>query len=65
MRQIVPDGDPLRRFARVLSLSLTLSLLISSAILGAGVLWGRVTGLYVAQGAFTIGGLAQMLWLAY
>lgn len=53
------------RATRGVTEAMALSLLISSAILGAGVLWGRVTGLYVAQGAFTIGGLAQMLWLAY
>lgn len=45
--------------------AMALSLMISSAILGAGVLWGQVTGLYIAQAAFTIGSLAQMLWLAY
>jgi hypothetical protein len=44
---------------------MALSLIVSSAILGAGVLWGRITGLYIAQAAFTLGGLAQMLWLAY
>lgn len=53
------------RTTRGVTEAMALSLLISSAILGVGVLWGRVTGLYVAQAAFTIGGLAQMLWLAY
>lgn len=53
------------RTTRGVTEAMALSLLISSAILGAGVLWEQVTGLYVAQGAFTIGGLTQMLWLAY
>jgi len=53
------------RTTRGVTEAMALSLLISSAILGVGVLWGQITGLYVAQGAFTIGGLAQMLWLAY
>lgn len=53
------------RQTRGVTEAMALSLLVSSAILGAGVLWGQVTGLYIAQAAFTIGGLAQMLWLAY
>ncbi len=53
------------RTTRGVTEAMALSLAISSAILGAGVVWGQGTGLYVAQAAFTAGGLAQMLWLAY
>jgi hypothetical protein len=53
------------RTTRGVTEAMALSLIVSSAILGAGVLWGRITGLYIAQAAFTLGGLAQMLWLAY
>ncbi|MCX8102820.1 MAG: hypothetical protein N3E42_00005, partial [Candidatus Bipolaricaulota bacterium] len=53
------------RRTRGVTEAMALSLIVSSAILSAGVLWGQVTGLYVAQVAFTVGGLAQMLWLAY
>ncbi len=53
------------RTTRGVTEAMALSLTVSSAILGVGVLWGQVTGLYVAQVAFTAGGLAQMLWLAY
>ncbi|MCS7197464.1 MAG: hypothetical protein NZ930_02080 [Candidatus Bipolaricaulota bacterium] len=53
------------RRTRGVTEAMALSLAVSSAILSAGVLWGQITGLYVAQIAFTLGGLAQMLWLAY
>lgn len=53
------------RTTRGVTEAMALSLIVSSAILGAGVLWGQITGLYIAQAAFTLGGLAQMLWLAY
>jgi hypothetical protein len=53
------------RRTRGVTEAMALSLVISSAILGAGVLWGQVTGLYVAQAAFTLGGLTQMLWLGH
>lgn len=53
------------RTTRGVTEAMALSLAVSSAILGAGVLWGQIAGLYVAQVAFTAGGLAQMLHLAY
>ncbi|MDW8328945.1 MAG: hypothetical protein RML48_03040 [Candidatus Bipolaricaulota bacterium] len=53
------------RQTRGVTEAMALFLIVSSVILSVGVLWGQITGLYVAQIAFTIGGLAQMLWLAY
>ena len=38
-------------------------LLAQSGILGAGVVWGRVTGLYVGSLAFGVAVLAQTFWL--
>jgi hypothetical protein len=34
-----------------------------SLILWAGVVWGQITGLYVGLGAFSVGAIAQSLWL--
>jgi hypothetical protein len=38
-------------------------LVICTALLGTGVTWGRVTGLYWALAAFTIAMLMQTIWL--
>lgn len=53
------------RKTRGVTEAMALSLIVSGAVLWAGVVWGQMTGLYIAQAAFTLGGLAQMLWLAY
>lgn len=51
------------RKTRGVTEAMALSLIVSSVILWAGVLWGQATGLYIAQAAFTLGGLVQTLWL--
>jgi len=51
------------RRTRGITESVGLFLLISSAMLLAGVAWGQVPGLYVGLGAFSVGGLAQTIWL--
>jgi hypothetical protein len=38
-------------------------LVTSIALLWAGVMWGRVAGLYVGLGVFTLSSLAQTAWL--
>ncbi|MCL6642610.1 MAG: hypothetical protein K6T71_04735 [Candidatus Bipolaricaulota bacterium] len=53
------------RKTRGVTEAMALFLIVTSAILWAGVLWRQVTGLYVAHVAFALGGFAQMLWLAY
>lgn len=51
------------RTTRGVTEAMVIALITSSTILWAGVVWGQVAGLYIAQAAFTLGGLAQMLWL--
>lgn len=51
------------RRTRGVTEAMVIALIVSSAILWAGVAWGQIAGLYIAQAAFTLGGLAQMLWL--
>ncbi len=53
------------RRTRGVTEAMVIALIVSSAILWAGVAWGQIAGLYIAQAAFTLGGLAQMLWLWY
>jgi hypothetical protein len=53
------------RRTRSVSEAVGIFLLISSALLWAGVAWGRVTGLYVGMVAFGAGSLAQTGWLWY
>ncbi len=43
--------------------SVGLFLFVSAVILLAGMLWGVVTGLYVALGAFTLGEFLRTFWL--
>jgi len=43
--------------------SVTISLIVVSAILLAGIAWGEVIGLYVAIFAFLISALTQTAWL--
>jgi hypothetical protein len=51
------------RHTRAISEAVLLYLLFQSSILGAGVAWGRVTGLHVGVLALGAGMLAQTLWL--
>jgi hypothetical protein len=51
------------RRTRGISEAVAISLLTTGVILTLGVLWGRTTGLFVGWAAFSIGGLAQNLWL--
>jgi hypothetical protein len=51
------------RRTRGISEAVAISLLTTTVILTMGVLWGRTTGLFVGWTAFSVGGLAQNLWL--
>jgi hypothetical protein len=51
------------RRTRGISEAVAVSLLTTGIILTIGVFWGRTTGLFVGWTAFSIGGLAQILWL--
>ncbi len=42
-----------------------LYLVVTVAIQGLGILWGRVTGLYIGLAAYSIATLTQTLWLWY
>jgi hypothetical protein len=53
------------RRTRAVSEAVGIFLLISSALLWAGVAWGQVTGLYIGMVAFGAGSLAQTGWLWY
>lgn len=48
---------------RGISEAVVIFLLVSAAALGAGTAWARWPGLYVAQAAFSLGALAQVIWL--
>jgi hypothetical protein len=48
---------------RGVSESVTIYLLVTVAVLGAGVLWGRIPGLPVGLAAMMLGGFAQVAWL--
>ena len=43
--------------------SVAIFLLVTAVVLGAGIAYGRVTGLYVGLAAFVLGNVAQTLWL--
>jgi hypothetical protein len=43
--------------------SVAIFLLVTVAVLAAGIAFGRVTGLYVGLAAFVLGNVAQTLWL--
>jgi hypothetical protein len=45
--------------------AVVLYLLVTVAVQGSGILWGRVPGLYVALAAFALATLTQTLWLWY
>ncbi len=53
------------RRTRGITEAVVIYLLVSSAILWAGVSWGQATGLYVGLAAFGIGALMQTAWLWY
>jgi hypothetical protein len=54
-----------KRSTRGITEALGVFLLTTSTILWAGVVWGQVTGLYIAMAAFGFGSLAQTIWLWY
>lgn len=51
------------RRTRHITESMVLYLVVATAILGAGVAWQRLPGLYVALAAFSIGNLSQLAWV--
>lgn len=51
------------RRTRSITESVLVFLAVVGALLAGGVLWGRVTGLYYAVAAFTIGELLRITWL--
>jgi hypothetical protein len=51
------------RRTRAISEAVGVFLLVSSAVLWAGVAWGQAAGLYVGLVAFTLSNLAQTVWL--
>lgn len=51
------------RRTRGVTEAVALSLATLAALYGAGVLWGRATGLYVATGALSVATLFQVAWL--
>lgn len=51
------------RRTRGITEAVTIYLLASGAVLGAGVAWGQTTGLYIGIAAFGVGALAQTAWL--
>lgn len=53
------------RRTRSITESMVILLLTSGAILGVGVTWGQVTGVYVGLIAFTGGMAAQVMWLGW
>jgi hypothetical protein len=53
------------RQTRTISQSVVLFLVITGLLLVLGVAWNRAPGLYVAWGAFVIGSLIQMIYLAW
>ncbi len=53
------------RRTRAITESVILYLLATFAVLGAGILSGRVTGIYVGQGAMLVGNMAQVVWLRF
>ncbi len=53
------------RRTRGVSEAVALFLTSLSLLLGAGVLWGRVPGIYVGAGAFSLGAAIQVGWLRW
>jgi hypothetical protein len=51
------------RSTRGVTEAMGLFLVITTAILAAGVAWGEITGLYIGLVAFGVGSLAQTAWL--
>lgn len=53
------------RHTRGITEAVAIFLSTAVASLGAGVVWGTTTGLYIGVGAFVVGGLAQVGWLLW
>lgn len=53
------------RSTRAISEAVASFLLASSLVLGAGIVWGEVTGLYMGWAGFAVGNLARSGWLWY
>ncbi len=53
------------RRTRAITEAVGLFFLVNGAVLVGGVVWGRVSGLYVALVAMTLGEVARTAWLAY
>jgi hypothetical protein len=51
------------RRTRRITQAVFIYLVTNSAVLWVGAAWGRVTGLYIALAAFTLAGVAQIIWL--
>ena len=51
------------RRTRGITEAVAIFLLVSSVVLGAGVVWGQVPGLYIGLAAFGLGMLVQTAWL--
>jgi hypothetical protein len=53
------------RHTRGITEAVVIYLLSSAVLLAAGVLYGRIPGIYVAMGAYSLSMLAQTIWLWY
>lgn len=53
------------RRTRGITESVAVSMLTNIAILGAGVLWGQVPGLYVGLAGYNLGAIVQLAWLRW
>jgi hypothetical protein len=53
------------RKTRGITESVVIYLAASALVLGAGVIWGQATGLYIGIGAFTLSMVVQLGWLWY
>lgn len=51
------------RHTRVITEAVAISLVVITIVLGAGVINGKVFGIFVGWIAFTLGALVQVLWL--
>jgi hypothetical protein len=52
-----------QRNTRSITESVVLSVLVTSVVLWAGVTWGEVPGIFIIWAAFTLGTVAQTVWL--
>jgi hypothetical protein len=51
------------RRTRRITQAVVIYLVTNSAVLWAGAAWGKATGIYIALAAYTLAGIAQILWL--